>query len=229
MNILIVTAGHIYWALIMWKTLCRALYSYHAYNSSQLLLSSFYKRGNWGSEWFTKNKQWKQTGTAEPQIQISSCSYLMAHLLFVHATFAIRIFKPEWILSQLTRLSHISHPSQAKSRGKLRRETWGAAGISPVLHDPKDLNVKQMGPRHSSKTHTVLFGSFDTSFGYICLFSLKYICAHKLESKVHWQKSFLEMFCFLPRKDGKQKNSAILLTARRKVIRKLRALCVFAC
>lgn len=49
--------------------------------------------------------------------------------------------------------NNISHPSLAKSRGKLRRETWGAAGISPVLLDPKDLNVKQMEPRHSSKTH----------------------------------------------------------------------------
>lgn len=50
MNILIVTTGHTYWAFIMWKTLCRALSSYHAYNSSKLLLSSFYKRGNWGPD-----------------------------------------------------------------------------------------------------------------------------------------------------------------------------------
>lgn len=49
--------------------------------------------------------------------------------------------------------NNISHPSLAKSRGKLRRETWGADGISPVLLDPIDLNVKQMEPRHSSKTH----------------------------------------------------------------------------
>lgn len=218
MNILIVTIGHTYWALIMWKTLCRALYSYHAYNSSKLILQKGKLR-----PWHTVS------GIAEPEIQTYPCSYPRAHLLFDHATFAIRIFKPAWILSQLTRLSHISHPSQAKSRGKLRRETWGATGISPVLHDPKDLNVKQMGPRHSSKTHTVLFGSFDTSFGYICLFFLKYICAHKLETKVHRQKSFLEMFRLFPRKDGKQKNSAISLTSGRKVIRKLRALCVFAC
>lgn len=142
----------------------------------------------------------------------------LAHLLFAHVAFVIRIFRPGWNLSQLTRLSHIFHPSQAKSRGKPRRETWGATGISSVLPDPRDLNVKQMGPRHSSKTHAVLFSSFDTSFGYICLFFLKYICAHKLETKVHRQKPFLEMFCLLLRKDGKEKNSAILLTAEEKLL-----------
>lgn len=47
----------------------------------------------------------------------------------------------------------ISHPSLAKSREKLKKDTWGAAGISPVRLDLKDLNVKQMEPRHSSKTH----------------------------------------------------------------------------
>ena len=71
--------------------------------------------------------------------------------------------------------------------------------ISPVLPDLKDPNVKQMEPRPSSKTHTVLFVSFDTSFGDICLFFLKYICAHKLETKVHRQTPFLEMSCLLPR------------------------------
>lgn len=79
-----------------------------------------------------------------------------------------------------------------------------------MLPDPKDLNVKQMGPRHSSKTHTVLFSSFDTSFGCICLFFLKYSCAHKLGTKGHRQKPFLEMFCLLLREDGKGKNLAIL-------------------
>lgn len=93
-----------------------------------------------------------------------------------------------------------------------------------MLHDPKDLNVKQMGPRHSSKTHTVLFGSFDTSFGYICLFFLKYICAHKLETKVHRQKSFLEMFCLFPRKDGKQKELSHLTDVWKKSYQKAKSL-----
>lgn len=64
-----------------------------------------------------------------------------------------------------------------------------------MLPDPKDLNVRQMGPKHSSKTHTVPFYSFDTSFGYICLFLLKYSCAHELGTKVHRQKPSLEMSC----------------------------------
>lgn len=33
--------------------------------------------------------------------------------------------------------------------------------------------MKQMGPRHSSKTHTVLFCSFDTSFGYTLFIPFK--------------------------------------------------------
>ena len=102
-----------------------------------------------------------------------------------------------------TALSHLpSFPSQ--SQGKTEKETWGAARISPVLPDPKDLNVKQMGPRHSSKTHAVPFCNFDTSFGHICLFFSKHSCAHKLGTKVHRQKPSLEMFCLPLREDERE-------------------------
>lgn len=89
-----------------------------------------------------------------------------------------------------------SFPGQVQRR--MEKGGWGATRISPVLPGPWDLTVKQMGHKHSSKSCTVLFSSFDTSFGYICLFFWKCICAHELRIKVHRQKPFLEMFSPFP-------------------------------
>lgn len=69
---------------------------------------------------------------AESQIQTHPLSSHVLISPFAHAAFAIRICRPVWILSQLTILSHISHPSPAKSRRKLRRETWGITRLCPV-------------------------------------------------------------------------------------------------
>lgn len=81
-----------------------------------------------------------------------------------------------------------SFPSQVQRR--MQKAGRGATRIRPVLPGPWDLNVKQMGHKHSSTSCTVLFSSFDTSFGYICLFFWKCICAHELRIKVHRQKPF---------------------------------------
>lgn len=72
--------------------------------------------------------------------------------------------KPERTRSQLTRFAR----TKASCKGRPRSHR---IGLTP------DLNVKQMGPRHSSKTLTVLLSSLDTSFGSICLFISKGSCA----------------------------------------------------
>lgn len=95
------------------------------------------------------HNEWDCSCAPTPNPPMFSSPHPMAHLFFVHAACAIRTYsEPTDNIS-----NDIFHPSWAKSRGKLRSEIWGAAGISLVLLDPKDLNVKQMEPRHSSKTH----------------------------------------------------------------------------
>lgn len=98
------------------------------------------------------------------------------------------------------RASHVAHPFLAKSRGK-GEERQGNYQNGPWSTDPRDLNAKQMGPRHSSKSHTVLFSSLDTSFGHICLFFWKYSCTHGWRIHVHRQKYFLGRFWLFSQKE----------------------------
>lgn len=104
-----------------------------------------------------------------------------------------------------------SFPSQVQRR--MQKAGRGATRISPVLPGPWDLNVKQMGHKHSSKSCTVLLSSFDTSFGYICLFFQKCICAHELRIKVHRQKPFSRDVFSLSLK-GKRMGKRIQLSHR---------------
>lgn len=161
----------------MWK-LCRTLSSYHACNSSWQRIVLILQKGKLSPQETCQDTEWVGLLLLKP-------GPTEAPAPLAHLTFLIRIYRPGWMLSQFTGFPHICHPSQAKSRGEWKREVGEPPESSLFSLTPWDLNVKEMGHKHSSKSCTVLFSSFDTSFGCICLFSWKCICAHELRIKVH--------------------------------------------
>lgn len=222
MNILIVTAGHIYWALIMWKTLCRALYSYHAYNSSQLLLSSFYKRGNWGPEWFTKNSDW-DCWASKPDLLmlLPHGSPPLCPCYFCNQDIQTRM-DSEPADKAFSHLPSFSGQVQGKTEKGDMRSCWD----QPCAPWPQRPECEADGTQtliQDSHCPVWLFWHFIWIYLFI-LFKIHLCSQVGIQST---QTEILSRDVLLP--SEKRWETAILLTARRKVIRKLRALCVFAC
>lgn len=120
-------------------------------------------------------------------------STIKVHILSAHMAFAFMVCRAGWILSQLTGLPTLLMLFWASPEGH-EEERQGSYQNGPWSIDLRDLNVKQMGPRHSSKSHTVLVSSLDTSFGHTCLFLWKCTCSHGWGIKIRRQKYFLEIF-----------------------------------
>lgn len=103
---------HIYWGLTVWKTLCRAPYSFQVNNSSHLLLPPFYKRE---TEALSIYQNITVSGNAKPQIQTHTSSY------------------PPWVISSLPTLLL---QSGCADQGGFRA-SWQGFLTSPILPKPR--------------------------------------------------------------------------------------------
>lgn len=221
---------HIYWVLTMWKTLCRAPYSFQVNNSSQLLLPSFYKRETEALSIY-QNIQW---------VGMLNLKFRPTQALTHHGSSPLcpRCFCNQDVQTRVDSepadkaFSHLpSFPSQG--HGKTEKRDGRSSQEQPCAPWPQGPECEADGTQTLIQdSHCPVLQFWHFIWIYLFILFKTQLCS-QIENQ-STQTETLSRDVLSPSEGGGRGKSAILLIARktnkkRRVIRKLRCLHVSAC